>query len=101
MKLHKDDYVLVDTNTKKPIEGFNIVYPLEEVRWFLYDGTYDEEEINEILKKLQSKGECKIGGNWSFVSSTKLPKSLQQKYLDYFKTLDKQLNATINLNQQT
>jgi len=82
MELYDTDYVLVDTNTNKPIEGFEIVYPLEEVRWFLYEGIYTEEEINKILIKLQSKGKCKIENDWSFVSMTKLPIEIQKKYIE-------------------
>jgi len=82
MELYDTDYVLVDTNTNKPIEGFDIVYPLEEVRWFLYEGIYTEEEINKILIKLQSKGKAKIEKDWSFVSMTKLPIDIQKKYIE-------------------
>jgi len=85
MKLFDTDYVLINTKTNKPIEGFDIVYPLEEVRWFLYEGIYTEEEINKILAKLQSKGKCKIENDWSFVSMTKLPIEIQKKYIETLK----------------
>ncbi len=85
MKLFDNDYVLINTNTNKPIEGFDIVYPLEEVRWFLYEGIYTEEEINKILAKLQSKGKCKIENYLSFVSMTKLPIEIQKKYIETLK----------------
>ncbi len=85
MKLFDNDYVLINTNTNKPIEGFDIVYPLEEVRWFLYEGIYTEEEINKILAKLQSKGKCKIEKYLSFVSMTKLPIDIQKKYIETLK----------------
>ena len=93
MKLYDTDYVLINTKTNKPIEGFDIVYPLEEVRWFLYEGIYmddnvyqrTEEEINKILAKLQSKGKCKIENDWSFVSMTKLPIDIQKKYIETLK----------------
>jgi hypothetical protein len=85
MKLYDTDYVLINTKTNKPIEGFDIVYPLEEVRWFLYEGIYTEEEINKILAKLQSKGKCKIENDWSFVSMTKLPIEIQKKYIETLK----------------
>jgi hypothetical protein len=85
MKLYDTDYVLINTKTNKPIEGFDIVYPLEEVRWFLYEGIYTEKEINKILAKLQSKGKCKIENDWSFVSMTKLPIEIQKKYIETLK----------------
>ncbi len=85
MKLFDTDYVLINTKTNKPIEGFDIVYPLEEVRWFLYEGIYTEEEINKILAKLQSKGKCKIENYLSFVSMTKLPIEIQKKYIETLK----------------
>ncbi len=53
MELYDTDYVLVDTNSNKPIEGFDIVYSSEEVGWFLCVGIYTEEEINKILIKLK------------------------------------------------
>lgn len=85
MKLYDTDYVLINTKTNKPIEGFDIVYPLESVKWFLYEGIYTEEEINKILAKLQSKGKCKIENDWSFVSMTKLPIDIQKKYIETLK----------------
>ncbi len=85
MKLFDNDYVLINNNTNKPIEGFDIIYPLEEVRWFLYEGIYSEEEINKILTKLRSKGKCKIENDWSFVSMTKLPIKIQKKYIETLK----------------
>ena len=98
MKLYKDDYVLVD-DQYNPIEKLDIVYTEDALRDLYYDGHLDEDEINQEIISLKEKGEILFEGNpdgWKLVSMTKLPKSLQQKYLDYFKSCLDETNLTFN-----
>ena len=98
MKLYKDDYVLVD-DQYNPIEKLDIVYTEDALRDLYYDGHLDEDEINQEIISLKEKGEILFEGNpdgWKLVSMTKLPKSLQQKYLDYFKSCIDETNLTFN-----
>ena len=88
MKLYKDDYVLVD-DQYNPIEKLDIVYTEDALIDLYYDGHLDEDEINQEIISLKEKGEILFEGNpdgRKLVSMTKLPKSLQQKYLAYFKS---------------
>jgi hypothetical protein len=89
MKTHNTDYVLINTKTNLPIEEMNdVIYGDDEsVRWFLYEGYYDEEEIDEIIEKLRVDGTAVIDSvfDWSLISMTKLPIEIQNKYIETLK----------------
>lgn len=53
-------YVLVNTKTNKPFKGFDVMNSLDGVRWFLYEGIYTEEEIDELTEELENKGKAEI-----------------------------------------
>jgi len=53
-------YVLVNTKTNKPFKGFDVMNSLDRVRWFLYEGIYTEEEIDELTEELENKGKAEI-----------------------------------------
>jgi len=95
MKLHDTDYVLVNSKTKTPIEGFDVVYGGEEsIRDFLYDGIYYEDEVEEIIEKLKVDGIAVIDSvfDYALMSITKLPIDIQLKYIETFsqyKTCDR------------
>ena len=86
MKLHDKDYVLVNTNTNKPIERLEICYSTDGVRWYLYDSNLDEDEIQEQIDLLEANGELEVDYDSKFISMTKLPKDIQEKYIEEFKT---------------
>ena len=88
MKVNNTDYVLINTKTNLPIEGYDIIYGDDEsIRWFLYEGIYDEEEICEVIEKLRVDGTAVIDSifDWSLISMTKLPIEIQNKYIETLK----------------
>ena len=85
MKLYDTDYVLVNNKTNTPIEGFDIVYDLEGVRWYFYDSNLDEEEIQGQIDLLEANGELEADYDCKFISMTKLPIDIQKKYIETLK----------------
>jgi len=85
MKLYNTDYVLVNNKTNTPIEGFDIVYSLEGVRWYFYDSNLHEVEIQKQIYLLQANGELEVDYNCKFLSMTKLPVDIQKKYIETLK----------------
>ena len=65
MKLYDTDYVIVDSKTLEPKESLNIIY--------------GEDSLQEELQNNQ------LGKNEIAISMTKLPKRLQDKYLQHIK----------------
>lgn len=86
MKLHDQDFVLVDKNYK-PIETLDICYSSKEsIKWELYNTTMTEEEIDRFIFALFKTGIGMVDENNYFVSMTKLPSKIQQQYINYYKT---------------
>ncbi len=65
MKLYDTDYVIVDSKTLEPKESLDIIY--------------GEDSLQEQLQNNQ------LGKNEIAISMTKLPKRLQDKYLQHIK----------------
>ena len=65
MKLYDTDYVIVDRKTLEPKESLDIIY--------------GEDSLQEELQNNQ------LGKNEIAISMTKLPKRLQDKYLQHIK----------------
>lgn len=65
MKLYDTDYVIVDSETLEPKESLNIIY--------------GKDSLQEELQNNQ------LGKNEIAISMTKLPKRLQDKYLQHIK----------------
>tara|TARA_B100000085_G_scaffold274490_1_gene291204 strand:+ start:55 stop:264 length:210 start_codon:yes stop_codon:yes gene_type:complete len=65
MKLYDTDYVIVDRKTFEPKESLDIIY--------------GEDSLQEELQNNQ------LGKNEIAISMTKLPKRLQNKYLQHIK----------------
>ena len=61
MKLHKTDYVLVDSKTKKPIESLDVIYHYTSV----------VELLNETM----------IKKNIEYMSMSELPKKIKVVYI--------------------
>ena len=65
MKLYDTDYVIVDSETLEPIESLDIIYGKDSLQ---------EELKNNPLGMYQNA-----------ISMTKLPKRLQEKYIQHIK----------------
>ena len=65
MKLHDTDYVIIDKNTLEPIESIDIIYGTDSL----------QEELEE----------SPLGNNEITMSMTKLPKQLQDRYVEQIK----------------
>jgi len=88
MKLHENDYVIVDKNYN-PIKTLDICYGSKEsIKWELYNSTMTEEEIDRFIFALFKTGIGMIDENTAFVSMTKLPSEIQQQYINYYKTIN-------------
>ena len=63
MKLYDTDYVIIDKNTLEPIESIDIIYCADSLK----------EELEE----------SPLGNNEIAMPMTKLPKQLQDRYINY------------------
>tara|TARA_R100000329_G_scaffold12333_5_gene13411 strand:- start:4714 stop:5016 length:303 start_codon:yes stop_codon:yes gene_type:complete len=89
IELYETDYVLVDKNYK-PIDSLDICFAEESVYWeFMESTAYTDKEIENKMEVLKEKGEVFYDVDdtvcdWKFVSMTKLPKKLQERYLKFY-----------------
>lgn len=63
MKLYDTDYVIVNKKTLEPVESLDIIY--------------GEDSMQEVLEH-----EGPLCNSQMFISMTKLPKQLQDKYIE-------------------
>jgi hypothetical protein len=63
MKLYNTDYVIVNKKTLEPVESLDIIY--------------GEDSMQEVLEH-----EGPLCNSQMFISMTKLPKQLQDKYIE-------------------
>jgi len=64
-KLYDTDFVILNKKTKEPIESLDVVYSSLSLAEFLNSGEY----------------QVTPDGDYEFVSMTKLPEGLQNRYL--------------------
>ena len=64
-KLCATDFVIINKETKEPIESLDVIYSSLSLAEFLNSGEY----------------QVKPESNYEFVSMTELPKELQKRYL--------------------
>jgi hypothetical protein len=84
LKLNSSEYVLVDLENN-PLESIDTWYDTDMVRWYFYDSTLDEEEINKQIEFLELNGFIEVDYNMKFIRMTDLPKKIQNKYINHYK----------------
>lgn len=103
VKLYETNYVICDKNYEN-VHGLDTIFDEDSIYWELLQGTYTEEEIEDKIKILKKEGEVLLDENIDekFVSMTRLPKRLQEKYLKFYRSNTvKKLKKTVGHLDET
>lgn len=103
VKLYETNYVICDKNYEN-VHGLDTIFDEDSIYWELLQGTYTEEEIEDKIKILKKEGEVLLDENIDekFVSMTRLPKRLQEKYLKFYRSNTvKELKKTVGHLDET